>query len=111
MPGGQRGQEAAPSGCSHSAVPGGSSWASCKAVSTIAGTHDQFTQFQFPILSGEAIFSFFFARIKQISLLNYLCIICRLELLNDEAQDIEFIFIEPAVQFDLELRIYLDHVI
>jgi len=27
------------------------------------------------------------------------------------AQDIEFIFIEPAVQFDLELRIYLDHVI
>jgi len=56
-------------------------------------------------------FHFFFARIKQISLLNYLCIICRLELLNDEAQDIEFIFIEPAVQFDLELRIYLDHVI
>ena len=52
-----------------------------------------------------------FTRIKQISLLNYLCIICRLELLNDEAQDIEFIFIEPAVQFDLELRIYLDHVI
>ena len=53
----------------------------------------------------------FFTRIKQISLLNYLCIICRLELLDDEAQDIEFIFIEPAVQFDLELRIYLDHVI
>ena len=55
--------------------------------------------------------SFFFARIKQISLLNYLCIICRLELLNDEAQNIEFIFIEHVVQFDLELRIYLDHVI